>query len=175
MVSHVDIFPTICDLINISPPEWLEGSSIMPLIKGKTDQINDEILSEVNYHAAYEPMRAVRTQRWKYIRRFGGRNRPVLPNCDDSPSKNVWLENGWAERILAEEELYDLIFDPNETQNCADDPECSKALEEMRQRLQNWMESTDDPLLKGPVPAPSGAKVNDPDGLSPRETPIAVE
>jgi hypothetical protein len=31
------------------------------------------------------------------------------------------------------------------------------------------MRATDDPLLEGDVPAPKGAKVNDPDGLSPRE------
>lgn len=175
MVSHLDIFPTICELLNISPPDWLEGKSIMPLINGEADQINDEIFSEVTYHAAYEPMRAARTQRWKYMRRFGGRNRPVLPNCDDSPSKTVWMENGLADRVLAEEELYDLIFDPNETQNLASDPGHIQILEEMRGRLQRWMESTEDPLLNGPVPAPSGSKVNDPDGISPGETPVTVE
>jgi len=31
------------------------------------------------------------------------------------------------------------------------------------------MERTDDPLLRGPVPAPPGAVVNDVDGLSPNE------
>jgi hypothetical protein len=33
------------------------------------------------------------------------------------------------------------------------------------------MHATDDPLLKGPVPAPEGAVVNDPDGASPKERP----
>jgi hypothetical protein len=36
------------------------------------------------------------------------------------------------------------------------------------------MQDTDDPLLDGPVPAPSGTRVNDPDGLSPRETPQLI-
>ena len=42
-------------------------------------------------------------------------------------------------------------------------------LEEMRGRLDGWMKRTADPLLKGPVPAPAGAKVNPVDGISPQE------
>ena len=43
----------------------------------------------------------------------------------------------------------------------------------MRARLDAWMQRTDDPLLDGePVPAPAGAVMNDPDGVSPREQPI---
>ena len=175
MVSHVDIYPTICDLIGVELPGWLQGKSIMPLVRGEAEEVNQEIFSEVTYHAAYEPMRAVRTQRWKYIRRFGGRNRPVLPNCDDSPSKDVWMKHGWADRSLSEEELYDLIFDPNEAHNLVNDPDSAEVLEEMRGRMNRWMESTEDPLLEGPVPAPSGSKVNDPDGISPREPVINVE
>ena len=37
----------------------------------------------------------------------------------------------------------------------------------MRGRLAAWMRQTDDPLLDGDVPAPTGAKVNDPDSYSP--------
>jgi N-sulfoglucosamine sulfohydrolase len=169
MVSHIDLFPTICDLLEIEPPAWLQGQSMMPLVRGEVEQINDEIFAEVTYHAAYEPQRAVRTRRWKYIRRFEDRRSPVLPNCDDSLSKDLWLQNGWRSRHLASEQLYDLVFDPNETHNLAADPSVGEVLEEMRGRLERWMRTTDDPLLRGPVSAPPGAEVNDPDGLSPDE------
>jgi len=174
MVSHVDIYPTLCELLALEPPTWLQGRSMLPLVRGEVQEINDTVFAEVNYHAAYEPMRAARTKRWKYIRRYDERLRPVLPNCDDSPSKRVWLEHGWRERPYAREELYDLVFDPHEACNRAGDPACAEALEDMRARLDAWMKATDDPLLKGPVPAPSGAKCNDPDGDSPNDPVLVV-
>jgi hypothetical protein len=95
-----------------------------------------------------------------------------LPNCDDSPSKDVWLEHGWADRPFAQEELYDLVFDPNEAHNLVGDSSVVEVLAEMRERLDRWMWETDDPLLSGPAMAPRGARVNDPDGLSPREPTV---
>jgi len=174
MVSHIDVFPTICDLLEIEHPQWLQGKSMIPLIRGETDEINEEIFSEVTYHAAYEPQRAIRTQRWKYIRRFEERHTPVLPNCDDSLSKDVWMKHGWRERPVPQEQLYDLIFDPNETHNLVGEPLMAVVLDEMLGRLERWMRSTDDPLLKGPVPAPSGARFNDPDGISPQEEALVA-
>jgi len=100
LVSQIDIFPTICDLLDIEFPEWLEGNSIMPLVHREKKEINNEIFSEVNYHCSYEPMRAVRTKRWKYIRRYLNKNTPVLANCDPSLSKNVLLKNGWKEKFV---------------------------------------------------------------------------
>ena len=174
-MSHIDLFPTLCDLVDgVDQPNWLQGRSLMPHVRDRGEgEVNEEVFAEVSYHAAYEPQRAVRTRRWKYIKRFveDDKSTPVLPNCDDSPSKEVWLEHGWRERRLDVEQLYDLVFDPNETDNLAGKPEASTVLEEMRQRLQRWMTTTDDPLLKGPVPAPPGARINDADGMSPRDTP----
>ena len=167
LVSHIDIFPTICDLLEIDRPPWLQGTSLLPLIQGEVEQLHDAIFAEVTYHAAYEPMRAVRTQRWKYIRHFDHHLGPVLPNCDDSPSKDLLIAHGWKERSRPLEQLYDLIFDPNEASNMANDLSVAVVLEEMRTRLDDWMYNTNDPLLHGPVRAPLGAELNDPDQVSP--------
>jgi N-sulfoglucosamine sulfohydrolase len=169
MISHVDLFPTLCDLLEIPRPAWLQGKSFLPVLEGAEAEVNEEVFAEVTYHAAYEPMRAVRTPRYKYIRRFGGRTTPVLPNCDDSPSKEVWLQHGWRTQAVPAEQLYDLIFDPCERRNLAEDTAHATALEDMRRRLDQWMLATDDPLLTGSVPAPEGAEVNVADGLSPSE------
>lgn len=168
-VSQIDIFPTICDLLGIDYPAWLQGRSLLPLVQEEADQIHDAIFAEVNYHATYEPKRAVRTGRWKYIRRFDHHLGPVLPNVDDGPTKDLLIEQGWLKQIRPLEALYDLIFDPTESCNLAYDPSVADVLEEMRIRLEKWMRETDDPLLYGPVPAPAGAELNDQDQISPAE------
>jgi len=77
--------------------------------------------------------------------------------------------------LAAVEQLYDLVFDPNEASNLAGDVRHGEQLEEMRGRLRAWMERTEDPLLDGPVVPPKGAKVNDAGGLSPRDEPRLAE
>ena len=64
-------------------------------MRKETDEVNDAIFAELTYHAAYEPQRAIRTKRWKYIRRFGDRELPVLANIDDGPTKDLFI----AERL----------------------------------------------------------------------------
>jgi N-sulfoglucosamine sulfohydrolase len=174
LISQIDLYPTICDVLGIERPAWLEGKSILPVLRGEKQAINEEVFAEVTYHAAYEPKRAVRTDRWKYIRRFGSRKTPVLPNCDDGFSKSLWLNNGWKNQQLPTESLYDLVFDPTEHHSLVNDSSAAEVLADMRKRLDRWMQSTNDPIQKGDVPAPHGAQINDPDGISPKEKPLMV-
>ena len=175
LVSHIDLFPTIFDVAGIDPPDWLQGKSLTPLANGESDEINEEVYSDVNFHVCYEPQRMVRTRRWKYWKRFDDHRTPVLPNCDDSPTKSVWLDHGWKERPIAEECLFDLAFDPNETNNVAGDPEHQNVLGDMRGRLNRWMEHTDDPLLQGPIVPPAGSNLNRLDDHSPGDPTYTVE
>lgn len=171
LVSHLDVYPTVCEVAGIERPTWLQGHSLVPLARGEATSVRDEIFAEVTFHAAFDPMRAVRTELWKYVRRLGSRRRPVLPNTDDSPSKDTLLELGWAEHELAAEELYDLALDPDEADNLAGNPAHQPVLANMRQRLERWMRETDDPLLQDPIPVPEGILLNDPNGISPAEPP----
>jgi N-sulfoglucosamine sulfohydrolase len=169
MISQLDIYPTLCEMLNLERPAWLTGKSMLPVIRGEAKEINDQVYGEVTYHAAYEPKRAIRTHRYKYIRHFGGRKTPVLPNCDDGPSKSLWLSYDWKNQPVAEERLYDLVFDPLEHNNLAGDASLKAMLNDLRGRMDGWMKATSDPLLKGPVPLPPGAVTNDPNGTSPQE------
>jgi N-sulfoglucosamine sulfohydrolase len=172
-ISHLDVFPTLCELSGAEHPDWLQGKSLMPLVRGKADRLHDAIFSETTYHAAYQPHRAIRTERWKYIRRFDEYPHPVLANCDDSDTKDLWVEAGWGEQTVPEEQLYDLLLDPQEGRNVAQEPARAGVVAELRERLEDWMRDTEDPLLDGPVEPPPGAILNEQSQLSP-DDPVRI-
>ena len=161
LVSQIDIFPTVCELAGIAIPPWAIGRSLLPLVHGQEDPgTRSEIFAELTYHAAYEPQRAIRTERYKYVRRFDDYPYPVLANCDDSPSKEAYLSRGWGQRPVARERLHDLFFNPGEGRNVIEDDAYTDVLRDLRDRLHQWMVDTNDPLLRGPIAAPAGARIN---------------
>ncbi len=166
LVSQIDLFPTVCEFLGLARPDFLQGVSLLPLLHGDVTAARDEIFAGSTWHAAYEPQRTIRTSRYKYIRRWGDKRTPVLPNTDDGPSKDLLLRYGWAEREIPPEQLFDLVFDPNEADNLASDPAHQDALIELRERLERWMRETDDPLLAGHVDPPPGVELNEPDERS---------
>jgi arylsulfatase A-like enzyme len=173
LVSHLDIYPTLCEVAETEKPDFLQGRSLMPLVHGEVDRVNDEVFSEVTFHAAYEPQRAIRTDRWKYVRRYLDYDRVVLANCDDSASKQLLVEAGWGDERVDREQLYDLVLDPAEGRNLAGDPAHEEILSELSGRLTEWMQDTDDPLLQGDVAPPPGAEINLDTQISPDE-PVTV-
>jgi N-sulfoglucosamine sulfohydrolase len=175
LVSHIDIYPTVCEYLGIERPSFLQGVSLLPLLRGEVAQVREEIFAGSTWHAAYEPQRAIRTVRHKYIRRWGERTRPVLANTDDGPSKDLLIREGWAERKIPKEQLYDLVFDPNEANNLATEPGCAALVSDLRARLEEWMRDTEDPLLAGHVDPPPGVEINLPDQRSASEPTIRIE
>jgi hypothetical protein len=168
-VSQIDLFPTICDLAHLEYPSNLEGHSFVPILRGESEKIRDEVFAEINYHVVYEPMRCIRTTRYKLIRYFGGYDRGIPANCDDSPSKDVFLQNGYFDRPREREMLFDLSLDPGERRNLVGRRAFRHTYRDMKNRLAVWMEETNDPLLQGEVPRPEGAIVGDASMISPEE------
>ena len=70
---------------------------------------------------------------------------------------------------MAREALHDLFFNPGEGRNLIGEPEYAPIADELRGRLERWMQDTNDPLLDGPVPAPAGARLNAQDQRSASE------
>lgn len=171
LVSQIDLFPTICDLAGLEKPEWLQGISMFPMLEGKTDKIRDEIYSEVTYHAAYEPMRCIRTERYKYIKFYDDHSSYVPVNIDNGISKSFYLDHGYLNETREKEMLFDLYLDPVERVNLVSSERHSSIYEDLKVRLHSWMEKTNDPLLQGgKVPKPEGAKVNTRTCIHPEST-----
>jgi len=166
LVSHLDVFPTLCDLLEMEKPGRLHGHSLMPLIRGEAEEVNTEVFGEVTYHAAYEPMRSIRTKTHLLIRNFDDEwMRRVLPNCDDGYAKTAMLETGWGEGRKAPIELYNLVQDPECKSNLAGLGSQQDLQEELEGRLLDWMRRTGDRLLDGPVDLPDGGKMSPVDGV----------
>lgn len=184
LISHLDVVPTILDYAGSADAYDGDGRSLRPILelrKGAEGQdegseadasvSHSKLFSEINYHAAYEPARAVRIRRYAYIKRFGVSAGPngIPANIDDSPAKDLlWnAPGGLKDRHFPEEELYDLLLDPNEMQNLSQDSQYASIRRELGTALDQWMERTQDPLLHGIVPAPQGALIDNVRDYSP--------
>jgi arylsulfatase A-like enzyme len=158
MTQHLDLYPTICELVGAERPEGLDGKSLMPLVRGEVDEIHDAIFTEQTYHYSDtpRPLRAVRTSRWKYVRSY----KPDQPRgVDRGPAQAFWEAHGYGDMRFPDEALYDLVFDPHEAHNLAASEGHAAVLEEMRGRLREWIASTGDPLVDGVIPEPPAKQI----------------
>ena len=74
-----------------------------------------------------------------------------------------------------QEMLFDLMFDPHESNNIIDRGDTADIVSDLSSRLDRWMADTGDPLAESDhVAAPKGAKVNNVDGRSPTEEPEEI-
>ena len=160
LISQIDIFPTICDMLGVEKPSWLRGTSFKALLEGKIDRIRDEIFAEVTFHAAYEPMRCIRTERYKYIKFFDDHEDIIPVNIDDGISKDFLIEHGLLETRRDKEMLFDLFLDRIERVNLIHDTRYGQTYRDLKNRLKQWMKETKDPLLKGKIEKPAGAIIN---------------
>ena len=38
LISQLDIYPTLCDLAGVAHPAWLEGKSMLPIVRGEGER-----------------------------------------------------------------------------------------------------------------------------------------
>lgn len=167
MVSQIDLYPTIFEMMGFPVPNHVQGLSLGPLVEEKTDHLRDELFAETNFHVDCEPQRCVRTDRWKYIRRYVDRPTPMLAHTDPSPSRSLMQSFDYYMQPYEKELLFDTRLDPFETNNLADSPAHKDILEELRGRLNAWQGQTADPLLAGALNPPPGSVVNNGDVWEP--------
>ncbi len=150
LVSNVDVLPTLLEACGLEVPARIEGRSFLPLLEGGDYEPREWIFAEKIYHDTYDPTRAIRTRRYKYIRYF------AVCIFQDLRIATIPRWDYFKERPVRDgvEELYDLESDPWEEKNLADEPEYEEVKNRLRRRLADWMRETDDPLLEGPIPSP---------------------
>lgn len=147
LVSQIDIFPTICDLAGLNKPNWLQGNSLLPLLKNETESVRNELYAEVTNHVDYEPMRCIRTKRYKFIKFFNTQSRYLPNNIDNSNLKSFLINHGLLDMHRPSEMLFDLYLDPVERVNLIDNANYKDIKDELSHKLIQWMISTDDPLI----------------------------
>ena len=155
MISNVDVLPTILEAAGVSVPERIQGRSFLPLLRGETYLPRTEIYAEKTYHSYYDPMRAIRTERFKYIRNF---ETSFLVEVPGDVQQGIIFPRHTALYSGSEHpptELYDLEVAPWEQGNLTGLGRVGEIERRLASQLQTWMEQTDDPLLSGPVPSPS--------------------
>ncbi len=164
LVSHLDIVPTFLDIAGADAEAvaGYEGVSLVPLLRhGEACLGNAPVLSagdrllfsQKNFHDSYDPIRAIRSDRFKYIRNFGEGPRLTLSiDLEDSPARRDFGDQHLQPRAV--EELYDLERDPWERENVAADPAYASVRTALSERLLQWMEEMQDPLLKGAISPP---------------------
>lgn len=171
LTSNVDFVPTFCALAGIDAPTPCDGRSLLPLVSGRPHEVRDEVFCELTYHAGYDPMRGIRTDRYKYLRSYEYRPYWFGPNVDDGYSKQLMKDSWQFHDARPRDLLFDLHLDPNETLNLATDPAHACVLSELEERLDAYLEESSDPLRQGTYPLPAGAVVTPATNFQPPEKP----
>ena len=158
LVSGIDLAPTSLALAGISPPPWMQGDNIFAADYQQKGHI---ISARDRCDFTIDRIRAVVTERYKYIRNFY----PERPWMQDSyrVGHDPWDTllrlagegklNEYQRTFTADkrplEELYDLKDDPHELNNLAAAGQTESELQRHRKILEEWITASDD---KGRLP-----------------------
>lgn len=151
IVSHLDLVPTLLELAGIAPNPNMEGTSLLHLLTGSDTGLDRALYLEKTYHDGYDPKRAIRTSRWKFIRNFADGPELQLPaDLEQSATRRSMGDAHLHSRQPIE--LYDLDADPDEFVNLSNNAEFKPIVDRLSLQLEEWMRRTGDPLLRGVIP-----------------------
>ena len=141
MFSGVDLLPTLCDLLGLPIPTDIDGFSHAAHFLDHSGAPRSEVYMEKSFHDSYDPIRAVRSHDFAFIRHYRPGPRSHMSKdvarsvsglaCGDNSQREV-------------QELYDLRVDPFETVNVADDPGYADVVATMSAKLSDWQVRTRD-------------------------------
>jgi arylsulfatase A-like enzyme len=174
MVQWIDLLPTLIEVAGGQVPEGIDGRSFAGVLRGEATEHRQEIYAthsgdgEKNIY----PVRALRTQSFKYIRNLLPEFAHTTHIDQGGGSGDGWKYfDSWvaaasaspaaAARVQAyhqrpAEELYDLRKDPAEMRNLAAEPSHAATLERLRVKLDSWMAAQGDQKTVFETPRPLG-------------------
>jgi N-sulfoglucosamine sulfohydrolase len=151
-VSHVDVLPTLLDVLGLPPVAEAPGTSLVPLVEHGVPA-RRFTFGQQSHHVYYDPKRSVRSATHKLVVNFGNAPRAMDPTqswVHRSRPADLRVPTIATSRVI---ELYDLARDPHELDDLAPglaegaDPALGATFAELGRALLDWMEETDDPLL----------------------------
>ncbi len=154
LTTHVDVCPTICDLLDIPAPAPLDGLSFAGHARGKTAaELHDCVFSHM-----VENTRSLRTRRWRLIRHF----RPprytgepvdcaIFRQHPHTLASDRLDDDSGATSGLPHLELYDVTQDPWQLHNLAGSAEYATILRDLDDRLWEFLVETGDFIVHEPV------------------------
>lgn len=174
-VSLTDFGPTFLDLAGADIPKEMTGVSFADVMSGIEPSVNrDYVFLERERHANVRegnlgyPMRSIRTPDFLYIWNMRPDRWPAGdPDAWYSVGDFGDVDNSWAKEHIVEHrgdpgirpyfdlnfgkrpevELYDLKNDPDQVVNVAGDANYEATRDQLRARIEKWMEDTDDPRV----------------------------
>lgn len=163
LTSHVDLLPTLVDILGFEPVEHRPGRSVLPLAQGKQDvPWREHVVGQwTGSPDAWFPTRSIRDRRYKLIVNYLSGERPnenMLKYTDSTNSRWETALDAQDHAALSPElaaalkrgenppaeELYDLQQDPTELYNLAGQPELAAVQAKLREALVAWQEKYDD-------------------------------
>lgn len=158
-ISNVDYYPTILEAAGLPRGSRVQGIGFASVLDGFEVSIREEIFGEMTYHQYYDPMRCIRTERYKLICNFATGPAFMNPTQTYRPAATTLVPAAPEFSQHEDIELYDLEVDPNEFQNLAENPEFVGLRRELVRRLRLWMVETNDPLIDGIPACPQHVRV----------------
>ena len=158
IISTVDLFPTIMEMIGGQSPQGLDGTSFMDIVKGKKRKGPNEVYTQIDYLFSNRyPMRSVQDTRFGYIFNPWSTGKLEYHNDNEGETFKAMETAGKTNpqiqervemfRFRVPEEFYDLQKDPDCLHNLINDKAYTKKIAEYKNRLAEWMKKYHDPTL----------------------------
>ncbi|HEU4489001.1 MAG TPA: sulfatase, partial [Actinomycetota bacterium] len=131
LIANVDALPTVLEAAGVPLPHNLQGRSLLPLLQGHTYEPRKAVYAEKTWHSYYDPMRALRTDRYKLIWNFESAFAVEVPADVQQGAIFRSSPRTYSRDRAHALELYDLHQDPLEANNLAAEPDGGDRVNEL--------------------------------------------